>query len=70
MGRLVRALAVASAIAVLVAPFAAGTPEFSKREKKQCTFCHTAVGKPDLNEAGRYYRDHNYSFEGYEKKGS
>jgi hypothetical protein len=66
--KILRASAVTAAVALLLAPFAVGTPEFSKKEKKQCTYCHTAMGKPDLNEAGRYYRDHNYSLDGYDKK--
>jgi len=40
-------------------------PEYSKKEKKKCTYCHTAMGKKDLNAAGKYYKEHNHSFEGY-----
>lgn len=48
--------------------FDAGTswakPEYSRRTKKDCNFCHP----PDswnLNDAGKYYRDHKYSLQGY-----
>ena len=43
-------------------------PEYSKKEKKGCTFCHITMGKPDLNEAGKYYKDHDHSLEGYTPK--
>ncbi len=45
-------------------------PEYTKSEKKACTFCHVdAKAKPkELNDAGNYYKDHNHSFEGYTKK--
>ena len=41
-----------------------GKPEYSRRTKKECSFCHP----PDswnLNGAGKYYREHKYSLEGY-----
>jgi hypothetical protein len=39
-------------------------PEYSRRTQKECNFCHP----PDswnLNNAGKYYRDHHYSLQGY-----
>ncbi len=39
--------------------------EYSKKEKKGCTFCHVKAGSKDLNAAGTYYKDHNHSLEGY-----
>jgi hypothetical protein len=46
---------------------AIGTPEYSKKENKQCVYCHPAVGKPDLNDAGKYYKAH-HTLEGYVEK--
>ena len=43
-------------------------PEYSKKEKKGCTFCHVTMGKPELNDAGKYYKDHDHSLEGYTAK--
>jgi len=50
--------------------FNAGTtwakPEYARRTKKECSFCHP----PDswnLNDAGKYYRDHHDSLEGYKE---
>ena len=40
-------------------------PEYAKTEKKSCVYCHVAAGKPDLNDAGKYYKDHDHSLEGF-----
>jgi hypothetical protein len=40
-------------------------PSYSGKEKKSCEFCHTAKGKKELNDAGKYYKDHNHSLAGY-----
>ncbi len=41
--------------------------EYSKKEKKSCTFCHVKQGSKDLNEAGTYYKEKK-SLDGFEKK--
>ena len=43
-----------------------GKPEYTKKEKKACTFCHTAQASKDLNDAGKYYQEHK-SLDGYKK---
>ncbi|HTM51303.1 MAG TPA: hypothetical protein VL285_21560 [Bryobacteraceae bacterium] len=43
-------------------------PEYTKKEKKGCTYCHVTAKSKDLNEAGKYYKDHNNSLAGFEKK--
>ena len=54
-----------------------GTPEYSKKEKKGCNFCHSKVAPTDkelmkksLTDAGKYYQSHEHSLDGYtaEKK--
>lgn len=45
-----------------------GKTEYTKKEKKACTACHTATGKADLNEVGKCYAAHNHSLEGCEVK--
>ena len=44
-------------------------PEYTKAEKKACTFCHVdSKTKPkELTDAGTYYKEHNHSLEGYKK---
>lgn len=40
-------------------------PEYARKEKKGCTYCHVQAGKKDLNDAGKYYAAHDHSLEGY-----
>jgi hypothetical protein len=39
-------------------------PEYARRTKKECSCCHPADSW-NLNDAGKYYRDHKYSLQGY-----
>jgi len=45
-----------------------GKAEYTKKEGKGCTFCHTAAGKKDLNDVGKCYGEHGHSLEGCEPK--
>lgn len=67
MSKLLRALIIFGAVGALFAPFAVGTVEMANKEKKQCVYCHTAMGKPELNDAGKYYKEHK-TLEGYKEK--
>ena len=51
--------------ALLAVSLGVGKPEFSKKEGKACTFCHPPGKFKELNDAGKYYKDHNHSLEGY-----
>ena len=42
-----------------------GTQEYAKKEKKGCTFCHVSGNSKELNDAGKYYKEHDHSLEGY-----
>jgi hypothetical protein len=63
-----RFLTILIAVAVLFSPLARSTPEMSKKENRMCLTCHTAVGKSDLNDVGKCYKDHKFVLEGCEKK--
>lgn len=39
--------------------------EYAKKEGKTCTFCHPAGKFKELTEAGKYYKEHHNSLEGY-----
>ena len=53
------------AVGLTMAPtFSFGKTEYTKKEGKGCTYCHTAAGKPDLNDVGKCYAEHNHSLEG------
>lgn len=67
MTKVFRAVAITGTVSLLFLPFAFATPEYTKKENKPCMFCHPAVGKPDLNEAGKYYKEH-HTLEGYKEK--
>jgi hypothetical protein len=40
-------------------------PDYTKKEKKACTFCHVSAKSKELNDAGKYYKEHDHSLEGY-----
>ena len=56
-----------TAILMLMAPSSA-TPEYGAKESRNCPFCHVSGDYTRLNERGKYYLQHNYSFEGYVEK--
>lgn len=48
-----------------------GKPDYTKKEKKACSYCHTAASAKDatakdLTEVGKYYQEHK-SLDGYKK---
>jgi hypothetical protein len=43
-------------------------PDYTKKEKKSCTYCHVAANSKELNDAGKYYAAHDHSLEGYTAK--
>jgi hypothetical protein len=49
---------------VLGAQPASAKPEYTRRTSKDCAFCHQPPGY-NLNQAGKYYVDHNHSLKGY-----
>jgi len=60
--RLCLLLTVASFIVVSLGM---GKAEYTKKEGKPCTYCHPAGKFKELTDAGKYYKEHNHSFEGY-----
>lgn len=40
-------------------------PEYAVKESRNCPFCHTRDGPPQLNEMGVYYANNNHSMEGF-----
>lgn len=43
-------------------------PEYAKKEKKGCTTCHVTMGKKDLNDTGKCYKEHEHSLEACKTK--
>jgi len=40
-------------------------PEYAVKESRNCPYCHSRDGPPQLNEIGAYYAAHNHSLQGY-----
>jgi len=38
-----------------------GRPEYAAKESRNCPYCHTRDGPPQLNEAGIFYGTNNHS---------
>ncbi len=51
-----------------------GTQEYAKKEKKSCTFCHVKMSSDkaemakNQTDAGKYYKEHDHSLDGYKGK--
>ena len=60
------AVSLATFAAILLWSSSAGfaKPEYTRRTDKPCEFCHPPNSR-ELNDAGKYYRDHKHSLEGY-----
>lgn len=41
----------------LPAALSYGKAEYTKKEKKGCTYCHTKAGSADLNAVGKCYKE-------------
>jgi len=63
--RLLKVLIATSISCGFLLTLATAKPEYAKKEGKACTFCHVKAGQKDLNDAGKYYKEHNHSLEGY-----
>ena len=71
MGRYLALIAPAGLVmaAVLFAPSpSVAKPEYSRRTKKECASCHPP-NSWDINDAGKYFRDHQHSLEGFKPSG-
>lgn len=40
-------------------------PEYAVKESRNCPYCHTREGPPQLNEVGIYYGTNNHSLAGF-----
>jgi hypothetical protein len=59
--RFVKLLMVLVFSLIIVASFSLAKPEYSKKESKNCAYCHVKVGSPDLNAMGKCYKENNHS---------
>ena len=66
--KILRALFVVIFAGGFLLSMAYAKPEYSKKEKKGCTFCHVKMGSKELTDAGKYYKEHDHSLKGYKAK--
>lgn len=52
-------------VLMLFASLSSARPEYAVKESRNCPYCHTRDGPPQLNELGIYYGTHNHSMEGF-----
>ncbi|MBZ5514518.1 MAG: hypothetical protein LAN62_06695 [Acidobacteriia bacterium] len=64
--KLLKIILAAGIIGGAMLPLATAKPEYAKKEGKPCTFCHVKPGSKELTDAGKYYKEHNHSLEGYQ----
>ena len=61
-----RILLLLAIVLLLYAPsLTSARPEYAVKESRNCPYCHTRDGPPQLNELGVYYGTHNHSMEGF-----
>ncbi len=61
-----RVILLISIVLLLYAPsIISARPEYAVKESRNCPYCHSREGPPQLNEVGSYYGTHSHSFEGY-----
>ncbi len=56
------ALAILSG-ALLSISTSSAKPAYAAKEHKKCVYCHVAAGKPELNDTGKCYKQHDHSLE-------
>jgi hypothetical protein len=62
--RLIQTILVLVTVLLLVS-LASARVDYAVKESRNCPYCHSSDGPPQLNEAGSYYGTHNHSFVGY-----
>ena len=63
--KLIQILLLLILAACIAVPLSMGKAEYAKKEGKACTFCHPPGKFKELTDAGKYYKDHDHSLEGY-----
>lgn len=59
--RLLKVLMVLALFSGSMLSLSTAKPAYAKKEGKKCTYCHVAVGKPELNDTGKCYAKNDHS---------
>ena len=65
--KIIRSLLLLTLVAFIAVSMGMSKAEYGKKEGKPCTFCHPGGKVKELTDAGKYYKEHNHSLEGYKK---
>jgi len=63
--RIIRLFALLALVGLVAVSIGIGKAEYAKKEGKACTFCHPSGKFKELTDAGKYYKEHDHSLEGY-----
>ena len=63
--RIIRPLFLLTLAAFIAVSMGMSKAEYGKKEGKPCTFCHPPGKFKEFTDAGKYYKEHNHSLEGY-----
>jgi len=63
--KIIRSLLLLTLAAFIAVSMAMSKAEYAKKESKPCTFCHPPGKFKELTDAGKYYKEHDHSLEGY-----
>lgn len=63
--KIIRSLLLLAIAGIITMSMGISKSEYSKKEGKPCSFCHPPGKFKELTDAGKYYKDHNHSLEGY-----
>jgi len=63
--KIIRLLFLLTLAAFIAVSMGMSKVEYSKKEGKPCAFCHPPGKFKELTDAGKYYKEHNHSLEGY-----
>jgi len=63
--RIIRLFALLALVGLVAVSIGMGKAEYAKKEGKACTFCHPSGKFKELTDAGKYYKEHDHSLEGY-----
>jgi len=63
--KMIRPLLLLTLAAFIAVSMGMSKAEYGKKEGKPCTFCHPPGKFKELTDAGKYFKEHNHSLEGY-----
>ena len=63
--KIIRSLLLLTIAAFITVSMGMSKAEYAKKEGKKCAYCHPPGKFKELTDAGKYYKEHSHSLEGY-----